>query len=74
MAEVNKVDKKDCEKLFTDLGKSKKDHIKEDEFVEMLKSFISGDMFGDKEAENGEGGKENSISTGLRQLGRLGSL
>ena len=74
MAEVNKVDKKDCEKLFLDLGKNKKDHIKEDEFVDMLKTFIQGDFFDGGGGGEGDGKQENSISMGLRQLGRLSSL
>ncbi|GMH98199.1 hypothetical protein TrVE_jg14248 [Triparma verrucosa] len=70
MAETNNLDKKECEKLFIDLGKTKRDVIKEDEFVEMLKMFIEGDDFG----EGGSGPKENHISDGLRKLGKLGSL
>ena len=71
MSEVNKLDKKECEKLFLDLGKSKKDHIEEDEFVDMLKSFIQGDFFdgaGNKGADGKPLSQENAVSTGLRQV------
>ena len=55
--------------LFLDLGKSKKDHIKEDEFVDMLKSFIQGDFFdgaGNKGADGKPLSQENAVSMGLR--------
>jgi len=46
MAQVHNLDRKDCEKLFGDLGKGKRDCITEEEFVDMLKSFVSGNELG----------------------------
>ncbi|GMH65991.1 hypothetical protein TrLO_g8833 [Triparma laevis f. longispina] len=77
MSETNNLDKKECEKLFLDLGKTKRDVIKEDEFVGMLKSFIEGDGFGEQKSpqkDDEERHVENQISSGLRQLGKLGSI
>lgn len=74
---MNNLDKKECEKLFLDLGKTKRDVIKEDEFVGMLKSFIEGDGFGEQKSpqkDDEERHVENQISSGLRQLGKLGSI
>ena len=81
MSEVHKLEKKECEKLFLDLGKTKRDVIEEAEFVDLLKTFIHADQLGGhkmghKAASSGVGGgsqmKDNQISTGLRHLGRIG--
>ena len=44
MCETHALNKKDVEKMFEDLGKTKKDLIAEGEFIGMFKQFIEGDM------------------------------
>ncbi|GMH61362.1 hypothetical protein TrRE_jg6868, partial [Triparma retinervis] len=46
MARVHNLDRKECEKLFHDLGKGKRDYISEEEFVDMLRTFVSGEVEG----------------------------
>jgi len=81
MSEVHGLDKKEVEKIFLDLGKTKRDFISEDEFVEMMLMFTTGGDIGGYNIGGGGGGmnttmpdefNENAVSNGLRQLSRLG--
>jgi len=64
MSEMHGLDRADVKQMFADLGKSKKDKIVEDEFIEMFKAFIGGDMVA-KGGNTNDGLKDNDVSRGL---------
>ena len=85
MSEIHHVDKKDVEKMFTDLGKTKRDIIEEEEFAVMFHQFIDGNMelghgthkVGHQHGSSGEKGtKDNEASRmfSVRKLKNLNSM